>query len=145
MSFWSTLKDIGSVALAPVSGGASLLGLDPSVGHKIPLIGGFFDDPAAEEKQRMLHQMAIAYQAQRPELAQSQTNALNQSLQAYAPSNEMLGKMYGQGAMADLGALGQNPMTPGFMNPGVGMTASLQSEIDRLPRKPTTPKPAGGV
>lgn len=133
------LDTLGKIGLAPITGGMSLLsggtgskGLDSTL-HKLPLIGGFIPDPAAEEKQRMLHQLAVAYQAQRPELAQTQTNALNQSLGAYKPSNDMIGQMYGQGAMADLNALGKNPMTPGMMKPAVGPLAGVQKEID-LPK-----------
>lgn len=130
MSVWNSLKNIGSVALAPVTGGLSLLGADKSTLHKLPLVGGFFDDPAADAKTKMLHDMAIAYQAQRPELAQSQTNALQQSLGAYSGANKMIGDMYGQGYMADLNALGRNPLTPGSLDPGVGVTHNLQGEIN---------------
>lgn len=106
-----------------------------SFGHKLPLIGGFFSDPAAEEKQKMLHALAVAYQAQRPELAQSQTNALNQQLGAYAPMNNAMGQVYGPSAMVDLQALGQNPMTPGMMDPGVGQIHKTQLEVDAAKAK----------
>lgn len=126
MSFLGTL---GKIGLAPITGGASLLSEQKL--HGLPLIGGFFDDPAAEAKQKALGQLAAAYQAQRPEMAQSQTNALNQTLGAYAPANNMMGQMYGPSAMQDLTALGQNPMTPGMMDPGVGPVHEAQQQVER--------------
>ncbi len=115
--------------------------------HKVPVIGGLFNDDAADAKLKMLHEMAVAYQAQRPELAQGQTNALNQTLQAYAPANNMLGAMYGPGAMQILEALGQNPMTPGtFTAGGVGATAKLQADVNKRKDQaglPYAPAPTG--
>lgn len=121
----------GSVIGGPIGGAIGGLGG--------LLVGGLFgadEDKAAKRKQKMLHEMAIAYQAQRPELAQSQTNALNQTLSAYAPSNQMIGDMYGSQYMQDLDALGQNPMTPGMMNPGVGPISKLQGEVDQRKNDP---------
>lgn len=117
--------------------------------HKIPLVGGFFNDDKAAAKLKALHELALAYQAGRPELAQSQTNALGQTLQAYAPANNMLGAMSGGGdsTMVNLQALGQNPLTPGSLTDGgVGPTAKLQAEAERRraaspPAVPAAPYP----
>jgi hypothetical protein len=98
--------------------------------HGVPFIGGFFGSQEGEAKSNMLHQLALAYQAQRPLMEQSQVNGLNQTLQAYAPANEMLGKMYGPSAMQDLEAFGESPLAPGSLDPGVGGIHSLQQEIN---------------
>jgi hypothetical protein len=99
--------------------------------HGVPFIGGLFGSQEGEAKANMLHQLAIAYQAQCPLMEQSQVNGLNQTLQAYAPANEMLGKMYGQGAMQDLESFGKSPLAPGSLDPGVGGVHDLQQEINQ--------------
>ena len=138
MGFLNTLAKIG---LAPITGGASLLSEQKL--HGLPIVGSLFSDPAAEAKTKALGKLAAAYQAQRPELAQTQTNALNQQLQAFAPANNMLGEMYGPSAMQDLTALGQNPMTPGMMDPGVGPIHEAQMQVDAQRRQGPMPGQRG--
>ena len=118
-----TLEGAGAGAAAGAVAGSVVPGIGTAIGAVggglIGGIGGYIagseEESAANAKLQALHQMAVAYQQQRPLLAQAQTNGLNQSLQAYAPANDMLGKMYGPSAMADLNALGKNPMPANYM------------------------------
>ena len=104
------------------------------------LLFGMDADAAAKEKLRALHEMTLAYQAARPEYAQSRVNALGQTLKAYDPMNRFAGAVAGPDAMIDMQGIAQNPLTPGTQNPGVGTIASLQSEIDRRREAEATKK-----
>jgi len=120
----------GGAAIGGSLGGPVGAGIGGGLGL---LTGGLFggdEEEAQKRKIKKLQEMAIAYQAMRPELAQTNMNALNQSLGALGPSNQAIGDMYGSRYMLDLEALGQNPMTPGMMDPGVGEVSKLQGKID---------------
>lgn len=69
---------------------------------------------AQEALNQRYKQMHANFQAYRPEHANSRMNALNQQLGAFGPINDLIQRMYGQGAGIDLAALGQNPMRGQF-------------------------------
>lgn len=73
---------------------------------------------AQEALNQRYKQMHANFQAYRPEHANSRMNALNQQLGAFGPINDLIQRMYGQGAGIDLAALGRNPMTAGAMLAG---------------------------
>lgn len=99
------------------------------LGALIGGISGASSDDAAEEKLRMLEKLAMAYQAARPEFAQSRVNAMNQTMGAFKPLNAAIGANAGRGAMMDLDAIARNPLTPGTLDPGVGPVHDLQRKV----------------
>lgn len=126
MSFFEKALGIGA---APFTGGASLLptfGGDKgrTLAESIPVLGpmatAIFGSPQEEALQKQIKAMQDAYTAYRPQVAQSRMNALGNQLSVYGPVNDMLGKMYGQGAQVDTSKLMQNPMANMFPPPPVG-------------------------
>ncbi len=65
---------------------------------------------AQEQLLKRYDEMRKNFQAYRPEAAGYATNALQQQLGAFNPLNDLLKRMYGQGAGFDLASLGQNPI-----------------------------------
>lgn len=86
---------------------AEMMGINPST---IPIVGGLFGDPAMEAHSEQLRNIAAAYQQMRPEVAQAKSQAIQNSLGALAPANNMLAMMYGPQAMMDFQQMGANPV-----------------------------------
>lgn len=108
----------------------------------IPIIGGWLGesraDKAAKQKQNMMGEAAQDYASYRPIQTQQRMNALNNLSGLFAPVNNALGQMYGQGAMFDMGQLNKSPIIeqnlwPGsgpYRDPDSGIPAWQQREID---------------
>jgi hypothetical protein len=109
-------------------------------GNQIPLFGNFIADPANEKKRGSMHNMALAYQAYRPEVAQARMQALNNQMSMFAPLNAMLGQMYGQGAQFDLSKATQSPLTNRAMNLGAPTGAAQLNERGPVPDEYTGEK-----
>lgn len=116
-------------------------GFSTWMNEHIPVLGGLFSNDHEADKVLSLQKLAQAYQVHRPEMHQSQMNALGNQLSAYAPANAMLGQMYGPQSMVDVSQLQQDPFTPGMMAPDVGGVADVQGQINRArapaPQGPT--------
>lgn len=97
MSFLNSLKDIGSIALAPVTGGASLLGASENTLSKIPVVGGLMGAQSDAEKAllKKQEQMAAETKAQQEKNARMRMQALGQSMLAFNPQNQMMAQMFG--------------------------------------------------
>ncbi len=106
------------------------VGIEPS---QLPVVGGLFSDPAEEAHAAQMRIVAQGLGAYREPMAQSQTNAINQSLGAYAPANTMMGMMYGPQMQMDFDAMGASPLAPGQIpdgsqpGPGLGADAMVDS------------------
>lgn len=71
------------------------LGLEP---QQLPLVGGFFGNPAADAKVQALEDAARQYEAYRPQVAAARLNALRQALGGFGATNQMVQQMTGFGA-----------------------------------------------
>lgn len=108
------------------------LGFEPS---NTPFIGGLFNSPAQEMQQAQFANIAKALEQYRPQVAQAQSQALGNSLASFVPANNMLGQMYGPGAMIDFNTIAQSPVTQ----------AMTQTAPEKA-KKPKQPKgPLAGV
>lgn len=107
---------IGGGGMPGMGGGGPLgaMGMDMSM-HKMPIIGGFFQNPAELHKQEQFSRAGQAYSAYRPEQAQARMNALSNAMSAYQPAMDVLSAMNGgQMAAPQMG----NPMGPSMMMQG---------------------------
>lgn len=109
------------------SGGGAVGGVMGDAGlslqmHKVPIVGPLlFRNPNEEFMKQQMHQAALSQMARRPMMADAYMNALRQSTSAMQPVNNMLGGMYGAGAMMDPSQLYQNPIPPqAYANPQFG-------------------------
>src|SRR5690606_24122718 len=93
--------------------------------HNVPVFGPmFFSDPAADHQQRQQHQMALSYQAMRPEMAMAALNAMHQGQAAMSPYQGAMQDVYGSGAgLAAPPA--EPPIALGAMNIGAPAGSNL--------------------
>ncbi len=82
--------------------------------HEIPLIGTLFKDPTQENLRNQMDQAASTYAAMRPELAQSQMNALGNMASMFTPYNRSMDMFYGPGSAIDFSQALQSPLTSGM-------------------------------
>lgn len=81
--------------LAAYMGASALSSMGKGHGlSQVPLIGGFFSDPAQEEYEQQLKQNAAAWEARRPVIAQNAENMMGQIHQAYAPVRGAMAQLY---------------------------------------------------
>jgi hypothetical protein len=115
MGLFSTLKDIGSAALAPVTGGLSLVGMSEDTRSKIPLIGGLTGAQSDAEKALLKKQQQMAEDAERQKRAneQARMNALGQQMLAFNPRNQVMAQMFGPDAAFTPQQMGQMVADPG--------------------------------
>lgn len=102
------------------------MGIDASF-DQLPMIGAWFTNPDEVHRQQQYHNMALAYGAYRPELANSYQNAFAQAQTLGAPYQGAMAEMYGPAATTDFTAANQNPMSPrqmaiGSPNDALGST-----------------------
>lgn len=97
MSVWDSLKKIGSVSLAPVTGGLSLGAGGEDMVARVPLVGGFLGAETDSQKRLVKKQEELAKEAelQRKRNAQARMQALGQSMLAFNPQNQMMAQMFG--------------------------------------------------
>jgi hypothetical protein len=93
-------------------------GLDLGM-HKLPFVGGMFENPDEAQQREQMHNMALAYSAYRPELAQARMNALGNQMSLYQPAVNSLMGMYGPGAVPNTSTAMRSPMGPGMFTVGV--------------------------
>lgn len=106
----------------PGGGPLGAMGMDLSL-HKMPVIGGFFQNPAEIHKQQQFHDAGRAYSAYRPESAQAHMNALGNRLSTYQGAANVLAAING-GQSPDMSALMRQPMGPSMMQQGITQDAS---------------------
>lgn len=109
--------------------------------YKMPIIGGYFENPQEAEKQRTMAAAANYFQMQRPEQVQTQMNMLNNRLAAYQGAADVMASM----GLPTQGAqyAGQNPFGMGAyggMNftqgaPGPGTPQLKDQALKDLARK----------
>jgi hypothetical protein len=79
----------------------------------IPILGGITESiwgsPEQEEMNARMGRVHKAYQQYRPQMMEAQMNAFNNMSHAFAPTNNLLTQMYGQGSAPDMGQIVQNP------------------------------------
>lgn len=83
--------------------------------HKLPFVGGFFENPDEKFQRQQMHNMANAYGAYRPEAAQARMNALSNQFSLYQPVANTMASMYGPGAVPNTSQAMVNPMSPRMM------------------------------
>lgn len=107
-------------------GALGMAGLDIAP-YKMPLVGGFFQDPNELFQKQQSHQMAKAFQAYRPELLQARMNMMRAGLSPYQGANNMLSSMMGGTGGIDPSQLYQSPMNPQAMQLGAPRDMGPQS------------------
>lgn len=118
MGLFDSVKKIGSMALAPVTGGASLLAAGEDTVARIPLVGGFLGAETDSQKKLVKKQEELAKEAEkrRKANAQARMNALGQSMLAFNPQNQMMAQMFGPEAAfspQQLAQMAQDPRIAG--------------------------------
>lgn len=101
----------------PLGGGNPLgaMGMDLSM-HKMPVVGGFFQNPQETFMQDQMQRGGQAYGMYRPEAAQGGLNAMNMTAQQMQPVNNALASMYGP--QATQGSNFNYPMGPSMFQRG---------------------------
>lgn len=98
-----------------------------------------------------MHLAALANQAYRPEMAAAGTRALQSSLSAYAPMENVMGSMYGPEGQVDLTKASQNPLTQAMMQIGapnqkdIGLSTPPQGPPGGPPPMPMPQTPGASM
>lgn len=98
-----------------------------------------------------MHLAALANQAYRPEMAAAGTRALQSSLSAYAPMENVMGSMYGPEGQVDLTKASQNPLTQAMMQIGapnqkdIGLSTPPQGPPGGPPPTPMPQTPGASM
>jgi hypothetical protein len=97
MGLLDSIRKIGSVGLAPLTGGASLLAAGEDTVARIPLVGGMLGAETDAQKALIKKQEQLAEEAKRraQQNARARMNALGQSMLAFNPQNQMMAQMFG--------------------------------------------------
>jgi hypothetical protein len=97
MGLLDSIRKIGSVGLAPLTGGASLLAGGEDTVARIPLVGGLVGAETDAQKALVKKQEQLAAEAKkRAEMNQkARMQALGQSMLAFNPQNQMMAQMFG--------------------------------------------------
>lgn len=114
MSLWDSIKDVGGVVAAPLTGGMSLVGMSENTRSRLPLIGGLTGAQSDAEKALIAKQKQMAEDAARQKRAneQARMNALGQQLLAFNPRNQVMAQMFGPDAAftpQQMGAMAADP------------------------------------
>lgn len=86
-------------------------------GRKVPLVGDFFDNPEAGNKDEAFRQAGLKLEAAQGEAGQRRQQILQQALAYFNPTSQLMGQMYGPPG----GAKSQADWTEFFQNTGTGM------------------------
>lgn len=111
-------------------GGLGGLGLDLAP-YKMPIVGGFFQNPDELHQKQGMHEMALAYGAMRPETQQSQENAMRQASLTYQPYQNLMAMGYGDSAATPTDQLMANPMS--YRQMGLGSPRGTRGEGPAIP------------
>jgi hypothetical protein len=97
MGFFKLIRDVGSIGLAPLTGGMSLFGASEDTRSKIPLVGGLTGAQSDAEKKLLKKQEEMAKEAakQRRRNEQARLNSIGQSMLAFNPRNQVMAQMFG--------------------------------------------------
>ena len=101
----------GPEGLTGGGGPLGMMGMDIAP-YKMPVIGGFFQDPNELFQKQQSHQMAKAFQGYRPELVQARLNMMRAGLSPYQGANNMLSSMMGGSGGIDPSQLYASPLSP---------------------------------
>jgi hypothetical protein len=115
MGLWDSIKDIGGVVAAPLTGGLSLVGMSENTRSKIPLLGGLTGAQSDAEKALIKKQQQMAEDARKQKIAneQARMNALGQQMLAFNPRNQVMAQMFGPDAAFSPQQMGQMAADPG--------------------------------
>lgn len=132
MGFWNTLKDVGSVVAAPVTGGMSLVGMNENARSRIPIIGGLTGAQSDAEKALLKKQEQMATEAARRQRMNEQTrlNGQAQQLQAFGPRNQVMAQMFGPDAAFTPQQFAQMGADPGAISQAEYDKARQQSMLN---------------
>jgi hypothetical protein len=100
----------GPTGLTGGGGPLGMMGMDIAP-YKMPVIGGFFQDPNELFQKEQSHQMAKAFHGYRPELVQARLNMIRAGLSPYQGANNMLSSMMGGTGGLDPNQLYQSPLS----------------------------------
>lgn len=129
MGFLDKLKDIGSVALAPATGGLSLFGGGEDTLARVPVLGGLMgaQTDATKALLKKQEQLAAEAKAQQQKNAQMRMQALGQSMLAFNPQNQMMAQMFGPQAAFSPQQMAQMGNDPGARSPAEFEAAQKQA------------------
>lgn len=115
MGLFDSLKSIGSVALAPATGGLSLLAGGEDTLARVPVLGGLMgaQTDATKALLKKQEQLAAEAKAQQQKNAQMRMQALGQSMLAFNPQNQMMAQMFGPQAAFSPQQMAQMAADPG--------------------------------
>jgi hypothetical protein len=97
-------------------------------------------------KTLQMHLAALGANAYRPEMAQARAGALENTLSAYTPMNNVMGAMYGPGAQMDFHKMSQSPLSQAMMQIGAPNTGDIGLKDPTAPGGPASymgPGPTG--
>lgn len=117
-------------------------------GERLPVVGGLvqsiFGSPEEEAHQKMMQQAAQAYNQYRPQNIQTRMNAFQNMGNAFAPMNNVMGQLYGQGAQMDMSKLIQNPFPQSMLDQmdtqAYGMRDQSPKALGMVPNPNQTPE-----
>lgn len=105
--------------------------------NELPLVGGLagsvFGNPESEAHQKALQQARQDMMRYRPDAMNARMNVMGNMSHAFSPINNMLGQMYGQGAMMPIQQTIQNPF-PQQMQEGM-MQQAFEPQTPEIPDK----------
>lgn len=121
----------GPEGLTGGGGPLGMAGLDIAP-YKMPIVGGFFQDPNELFQKQQSHQAAKAFQGYRPELVEARMRMMQAGMSPYQGANNMLSSMMGGTGGLDLSQMQQSPLsdralslgTPADMGPNRGARGS---------------------
>jgi len=90
---------------------------------------------AEQRQQDELAQAAAEMKARQPLDYAARIDALNQAAAMFEPANEQLGRMYGQGAKADLHFEGDPTKMPGYVDPMTSAYPTYAGSSPALPKR----------
>jgi hypothetical protein len=111
-------------------GAMGAMGLDLAP-YKMPIIGGFFQDPNELHAKQQQHEMAMAYGGMRPETQRAQENAMRQASLAMQPYQNLMSMGYGASAATPTEGLMDNPMSQRAME--LGNPRGMKGEPSQVP------------
>lgn len=119
MGIFDKIKDIGSVALAPATGGLSLFAGGEDTLARVPVLGGLMGAQTDATKALLKKQEQLAEEAkvQQQKNAQMRMQALGQSMLAFNPQNQMMAQMFGPQAAFSPQQMAQMAGDPGARSP----------------------------
>lgn len=105
--------------------------------NELPVVGGLagavFGNPEQEAQQRAMQQASQAMMRYRPDAMNARMNVMGNMSHAFNPMNNLMGQMYGQGAMMPIEQTIQNPFSK-QMQEGM-MQQAFTPDVGKIPDK----------